>query len=166
MAERGLDQVNRCAVIEGVRCVCVTKPVWADAASNASPFGRPAQDESHAPAVQAFAVTRQEDETLGAAPPRRAVNSDHMAVGSAMARVLPFLPNTVICPASPRGHRWSEFPAVVIPVATQQYMLLQRNLIYTGITRGKELVVVVGQRRALRMAISNNRTQRRYSGLE
>ena len=59
----------------------------------------------------------------------------------------------------------SEFPAVVIPVATQQYMLLQRNLIYTGITRGKELVVVVGQRRALRMAISNNRTQRRYSGL-
>jgi len=59
----------------------------------------------------------------------------------------------------------SEFPAVVIPVATQQYMLLQRNLIYTGITRGKELVVVIGQRRALRMAISNNRTQRRYSGL-
>ena len=59
----------------------------------------------------------------------------------------------------------SEFPAVVIPVATQQYMLLQRNLIYTGITRGKELVVVIGQKRALRMAISNNRTQRRYSGL-
>ncbi len=59
----------------------------------------------------------------------------------------------------------SEFPAVVIPVATQQYVLLQRNLIYTGITRGKELVVVIGQRRALRMAISNNRTQRRYSGL-
>jgi exodeoxyribonuclease V alpha subunit len=59
----------------------------------------------------------------------------------------------------------SEFPAVVIPVATQQYMLLHRNLIYTGITRGKALVVVIGQRRALRMAISNNRTQRRYSGL-
>jgi len=60
----------------------------------------------------------------------------------------------------------SEFPAVVIPLATQQYMLLQRNLVYTGITRGKKLVVVIGQRRALRMAVSNNRTQRRYSGLQ
>jgi exodeoxyribonuclease V alpha subunit len=54
---------------------------------------------------------------------------------------------------------------VVIPLATQQYMLLQRNLIYTGITRGERLVAVIGQRRALRMAVSNNRTQRRYSGL-
>jgi exodeoxyribonuclease V alpha subunit len=43
-------------------------------------------------------------------------------------------------------------------------MLLQRNLIHTGITRGKKLVVVIGQRKALRMAVSNNRTQRRYSG--
>jgi exodeoxyribonuclease V alpha subunit len=59
----------------------------------------------------------------------------------------------------------SEFPAVVIPLATQQYMLLQRNLIYTGITRGKKLVVLVGQRKALRIAVSNNKTQRRYSGL-
>jgi exodeoxyribonuclease V alpha subunit len=59
----------------------------------------------------------------------------------------------------------SEFPAVVIPIATQQYLLLQRNLIYTAITRGKELVILVGQRRALEMAIRNNRTARRYSGL-
>jgi exodeoxyribonuclease V alpha subunit len=59
----------------------------------------------------------------------------------------------------------SEFPAVVIPLATQQYMLLQRNLIYTGITRGKNLVVLIGQRKALRIAVSNNKTQRRYSGL-
>ena len=59
----------------------------------------------------------------------------------------------------------SEFPAVVIPLATQQYMLLPRSLIYTGIMREKRLVVVIGQRRALRMAVSNNRTQRRYSGL-
>jgi exodeoxyribonuclease V alpha subunit len=59
----------------------------------------------------------------------------------------------------------SEFPAVVIPLATQQYMLLQRNLIYTGITRGKKLVVLIGQRKALRIAVSNNKTQRRYSGL-
>jgi exodeoxyribonuclease V alpha subunit len=59
----------------------------------------------------------------------------------------------------------SEFPAVVIPIATQHYVLLQRNLIYTGITRGKNLVVVIGQKKALGMAVRNDRTQRRYSGL-
>ena len=59
----------------------------------------------------------------------------------------------------------SEFPAVVIPLAMQQYMLLQRNLVYTGITRGKKLVVVIGQRRALGMAVKNNRTEQRFSGL-
>jgi exodeoxyribonuclease V alpha subunit len=59
----------------------------------------------------------------------------------------------------------SEFPAVVIPIATQQYLLLQRNLIYTAITRGKKLVILVGQRRALEMAIRNNKTSRRYGGL-
>jgi exodeoxyribonuclease V alpha subunit len=59
----------------------------------------------------------------------------------------------------------SEFPAVVIPLTTQHYVLLQRNLIYTGITRGQNLVVLIGQRKALGMAIRNNRTQRRYSGL-
>ena len=48
----------------------------------------------------------------------------------------------------------SEFPAVIIPLATQQYLLLQRNLVYTGITRGKKLVVVVGQRKAMAMALS------------
>jgi exodeoxyribonuclease V alpha subunit len=59
----------------------------------------------------------------------------------------------------------SEFPAVVIPVATQHYMLLQRNLIYTGITRGKNLVVLIGQKKALAIAVHNDRPQRRYSGL-
>ena len=59
----------------------------------------------------------------------------------------------------------SEFPAVVIPLATQQYLLLQRNLVYTGITRGKKLVVVVGQRKALAIAVRNNRTEQRFSGL-
>ena len=59
----------------------------------------------------------------------------------------------------------SEFPAVVIPLATQQYMLLQRNLVYTGITRGKKLVVLIGQRKALGMAVKNNRTENRFSGL-
>jgi exodeoxyribonuclease V alpha subunit len=59
----------------------------------------------------------------------------------------------------------SEFPSVVIPLATQQYLLLQRNLVYTGITRGKKLVVLIGQRKALGMAVKNNRTENRFSGL-
>ena len=59
----------------------------------------------------------------------------------------------------------SEFAAVVIPLATQHYMLLQRNLIYTGITRGKKLVVLIGQKKALGIAVRNDRPQRRYSGL-
>jgi exodeoxyribonuclease V alpha subunit len=59
----------------------------------------------------------------------------------------------------------SEFPVVVIPVAMQQYLLLQRNLLYTGVTRGKRLVVLVGQRKALATAVRNNRTEHRFSGL-
>lgn len=59
----------------------------------------------------------------------------------------------------------SEFPVVVIPLATQQFLLLQRNLVYTGITRGKQMVVLLGQKKALEMAIRNNRTTERYSGL-
>ena len=59
----------------------------------------------------------------------------------------------------------SEFPAVVTPLAMQQYLLLQRNLVYTGVTRGKKLVVLIGQRKALGMAVKNNRTASRFSGL-
>jgi exodeoxyribonuclease V alpha subunit len=59
----------------------------------------------------------------------------------------------------------SEFPAVVIPVATQQFMLLQRNLIYTGVTRGKKLVVLIGQQKALSIAVRNHRADLRFSGL-
>jgi exodeoxyribonuclease V alpha subunit len=59
----------------------------------------------------------------------------------------------------------SEFPSVVIPLAMQQYLLLQRNLVYTGITRGKKLVVLIGQLKALGMAVRNNRTENRFSGL-
>ena len=47
----------------------------------------------------------------------------------------------------------SEYPVVIIPVSTQHYMMLNRNLIYTGITRGKQLVVLVGQTRALAIAV-------------
>jgi exodeoxyribonuclease V alpha subunit len=59
----------------------------------------------------------------------------------------------------------SEFPAVVIPVAMQHYMLLQRNLIYTGITRAKRLLVLVGQKKALGFAVRNDQARKRYSGL-
>ena len=59
----------------------------------------------------------------------------------------------------------SEFPAVVIPLAMQHFMLLQRNLLYTGITRGKNLVVVAGQRKALATAVRQNDVRRRYGGL-
>ena len=54
---------------------------------------------------------------------------------------------------------------VAIPLATQHYMLLQRNLIYTGITRAKQLLVVVGQKKALGLAVRNDQSRKRYSGL-
>ncbi len=58
-----------------------------------------------------------------------------------------------------------EYPAVVIPVTTQHYPMLQRNLIYTGITRGRKLVVLVGQKKALAMAVRGSRLVRRWSKL-
>ena len=59
----------------------------------------------------------------------------------------------------------SEYPAVVIPLHTQHFLMLQRNLLYTGITRGKKLVVLVGSRKALATATHRQDTARRYSAL-
>lgn len=59
----------------------------------------------------------------------------------------------------------SEYQAVVIPVLTQHYVLLQRNLIYTGVTRGKKLVILVGASKALTIAIKNNKMQKRFTYL-
>ena len=59
----------------------------------------------------------------------------------------------------------SEFPAVVVPALTQHYPMLQRNLLYTAITRGRRLVVVVGSRRALAMAVRNDRPGERNTML-
>ena len=59
----------------------------------------------------------------------------------------------------------SEYPAVVIPLAMQHYLLLQRNLLYTAVTRGKRLVVIIGQPRALTMAVRNVRSTRRLTNL-
>jgi exodeoxyribonuclease V alpha subunit len=60
----------------------------------------------------------------------------------------------------------SEYPAVVIPLTTQHYTMLQRNLVYTGVTRGKRLVVLVGQRKALAIAVKGQQTRRRWSKLK
>ena len=59
----------------------------------------------------------------------------------------------------------SEYPAVVIPVLTQHYTMLQRNLLYTGVTRGKKLVVLVGQKKAVAIAVRNVSGRRRWSKL-
>ena len=60
----------------------------------------------------------------------------------------------------------SEYPAVVIPVVTQHYTMLQRNLLYTGMTRGKALVVVVGQKKAVGIAVRGIQGRRRWSKLK
>jgi len=57
----------------------------------------------------------------------------------------------------------SEYPVVIMPVVTQHYMLLQRNLLYTGITRGKKLVILIGTKKALTIAIKNDKPQKRYT---
>ncbi|WP_311276888.1 ATP-dependent RecD-like DNA helicase [Methylobacterium sp. WCS2018Hpa-22] len=59
----------------------------------------------------------------------------------------------------------SEYPAVVIPIVTQHYNMLARNLLYTGVTRGKQLVVLIGQRKAIGMAVRSGQTKRRWTKL-
>jgi exodeoxyribonuclease V alpha subunit len=63
-------------------------------------------------------------------------------------------------------YQGSECPCVVIPIHTTHYNLLFRNLVYTGITRGKKLVVIVGTKRALHIAVNNNQVAKRYTGLQ
>jgi exodeoxyribonuclease V alpha subunit len=59
----------------------------------------------------------------------------------------------------------SEYPVVVVPVHTQHFVMLQRNLLYTAVTRGKKLVVLVGMRKALSMAVRNDRAAERNTRL-
>jgi exodeoxyribonuclease V alpha subunit len=59
----------------------------------------------------------------------------------------------------------SEYPAVIIPIMTQHYAMLQRNLLYTGLTRGKRLVMLVGQKKAVAIAVRNVLGRRRWSKL-
>ena len=60
----------------------------------------------------------------------------------------------------------SEYPAVVMPIMTTHYILLQRNLLYTAITRAKELVVIVGTRRAIAIAVHNDKIAKRHTALD
>lgn len=59
----------------------------------------------------------------------------------------------------------NEYPVVIIPISTQHYIMLQRNLIYTAITRGKKLVILVGSKKAMKMAVENNSINNRYTRL-
>jgi exodeoxyribonuclease V alpha subunit len=59
----------------------------------------------------------------------------------------------------------SEFPVVILPLTTQHYVMLQRNLLYTAITRARRLMVVVGSRRAMARAIRNNAVAERFTTL-
>ncbi len=60
----------------------------------------------------------------------------------------------------------SEYPVVIIPILTQHYILLQRNLVYTAVTRGRNLVVIVGTMKALAIGVKNDKTQKRYTYLK
>jgi exodeoxyribonuclease V alpha subunit len=60
----------------------------------------------------------------------------------------------------------SEYPCVVMPVVTQHYLMLQRNLLYTGLTRAKKVAILVGTRKAVAMAIKNNRVAQRHTALD
>jgi exodeoxyribonuclease V alpha subunit len=59
----------------------------------------------------------------------------------------------------------SEYPAVILPIMVQHYVLLQRNLLYTAITRGKSLVILIGTKKALTIALKNDKPKKRLSGL-
>lgn len=60
----------------------------------------------------------------------------------------------------------AEYPCVVMPVATQHYMMLQRNLLYTAVTRAKKLVILVGTRKAINIAVKNNKVTERHTALD
>jgi len=60
----------------------------------------------------------------------------------------------------------AEYPCVVMPVVTQHYMMLQRNLLYTAVTRAKKLVILVGTRRAIAIAVNNDKVTQRHTALD
>jgi exodeoxyribonuclease V alpha subunit len=63
-------------------------------------------------------------------------------------------------------YQGSEAPCIVIPIHTSHFKLLHRNLLYTGVTRGKKLVILVGNKKALAIAVKNDEVKRRFTGLK
>ena len=72
---------------------------------------------------------------------------------------------TIAYATSVHKSQGSEYPAVIVPLLTQHYVLLQRNLLYTAITRGKKLVILIGTEKALQIALKNDKPLRRLSSL-
>ena len=60
----------------------------------------------------------------------------------------------------------SEFPAIVLPLVTAHYLMLQRNLLYTAVTRAQKLCVLVGNQRAIGIAVKNNKVAHRFTALD
>ena len=60
----------------------------------------------------------------------------------------------------------AEYPCVVIPMVTQHYRMLQRNLLYTAVTRAKKLVILIGTRKAIQIAVQNNKVTERHTALD
>ena len=73
---------------------------------------------------------------------------------------------TLAYAVSVHKYQGSEAPCIVMPVHTSHFMLLQRNLLYTAVTRGRKLVVLAGSAKAIHMAIGNNRVSERHTGLK
>jgi exodeoxyribonuclease V alpha subunit len=63
-------------------------------------------------------------------------------------------------------YQGSECPCVIVPIHTSHYMMLYRNLVYTGITRGKKMVIMVGSKKALYMSVKNDKVAKRFTGLK
>src|SRR5690606_30486398 len=100
----------------------------------------------------------------------RAVNDDGLEIAMLDGRVVPYeaaeLDQLVHAYAiSVHKSQGSEYPCVVVPLLTQHYLMLRRNLLYTAVTRGKALVVVIGSRRAIEMAVKNGEAGQRYTHL-
>jgi len=99
---------------------------------------------------------------------------EHLHVGAFGHRetfqfVYPYgeLDELVLCYATTiHKSQGSEYPIVVLPITMQHYVMLKRNLIYTGVTRGKKLVILVGQKKALAMAVRGKQTITRNTGLK
>jgi exodeoxyribonuclease V alpha subunit len=84
-----------------------------------------------------------------------------------MGTIVTFVQDIIVLAYAISVHKsqGSEYSVVIIPVTTHHYKLLQRNLFYTGITRAKKLVVLVGTKKALAIAIKNNKPQLRFTHL-